>query len=65
MVAYLWEKQIAQENLLSAMQTAFDRLEYEAMTDFDRAAMKKTMSKQMARVEKLFGFDPHSFSRGC
>lgn len=64
-MAYLWEKQTAQENLLSAMQAAFDRLDDEDMTDFDKAALRNTMSKQMARVEKLFGFEPYSFLRGC
>jgi len=48
-----------------AIQAAFDRLDDENMTDFDKAALRNTMSRQMAQVEKLFGFEPHSFRRGC
>lgn len=66
-MAFIWEKQTAQENLLSAMQVAFDRLDEEtaSMKESDKKALRNTMSKQMARVEKLFGFEPYSFSRGC
>lgn len=61
----IYQKQLAQENLLSAMQVAFDRLDGEEMSAAQKADMRKAMSKQMARVEKLFGFEPNAFARGC
>ena len=57
-------KQTAQEELLSAMGVAFHRLE-EAFAMEKRKEIRDEMSKQMARVEKLFGYKPNSFLRGC
>ncbi len=54
-------KQKAQDELMSAMQIAFARAHDEGTSD-DLAA---EMSSQMARVEKLFGYDPGSWRRGC
>jgi hypothetical protein len=61
----IYQKQLAQENLLSAMQTAFDRLDQEEIDGAAKEDLRDAMSKQMARVEKLFGFEPNSFLRGC
>jgi hypothetical protein len=61
----IYEKQLAQENLLSAMQVAFARLEDEGLSAEQTESMQKAMSQQMARVEKLFGFEPGAFARGC
>lgn len=49
-------KQQAQAELLSAMQIAF------AGTGDDD--LRAEMSLQMARVEKLFGYDQYSWVRG-
>ena len=50
-------KEQAQQNLLLGMQVAFEHSVDEKM--------RAEMSKQMARVEKMFGFEPYSFERGC
>ena len=50
-------KENAQNELTCAMQTAFCEL---LLSEADKAEM----SKQMARVEKLFGYNPYSFTRG-
>jgi hypothetical protein len=52
-------KQLAQDNLLFAMQIAFDRI-----AD-DEKELREVMSNQMERVERLFGYKPGSFGRGC
>ena len=53
-------KQNAQDELMSAMQIAFTRATDESASD-DLVAQ---MSRQMARVEKLFGYDAFSWHRG-
>lgn len=64
-------KQKAQEELISAMQIAFVRMseggraDIDSMTDRENKAVWEQMSKQMARVEKLFGYEPYSWPRGC
>lgn len=58
----------AQDELLSALGVAFARLndevEHEITTRADADLLRAEMSKQMARVEKLFGVDPGSSYRG-
>ena len=50
--------------LMCAMQTAFtERLE--SMYPDNWEEIQAEMSKQFARVEKLFGFVPYSWERGC
>ena len=51
-------KEKAQEALLLSMQMAFCN---EELTQEEL----KLMSKQMARVEKLFGYVTYSWVRGC
>lgn len=51
-------KQEAQDQLLHGMQVAFARNE-------DDEELREIMSKQMERVEKMFGYEPGSFTRGC
>ncbi len=55
------QKQQAQNNLMSAMQIAFAR----AYDEKDSADSIAEMSRQMERVEKLFGYEPGSWARGC
>lgn len=50
-------KHDAQDILMAAMQAAFDNVPEED-------ALYSVMSAQMARVEKLFGYDEYSFTRG-
>lgn len=52
-------KQKARFQLLAAIQTAF--------SDYNNHSeeMKEEMSKQMERVEKMFGYVPGSWQRGC
>lgn len=55
----------AQEELLYAMGVAFERVNDDiSKTEKDREAIKVEMSKQMARVEQLFGIEPFSTVRG-
>ena len=54
-------KQQAQDNLMSAMQIAF----LQAHDDHASSDLISEMSSQMERVEKLFGYDPGSWQRGC
>lgn len=64
-------KEKAQEILLQSMQIAFVRMSDAAsedisnMTDREKDLVWKQMDKQMARIEKMFGCEPHSFQRGC
>lgn len=64
-------KHKAQEELLHAMQIAFVRLmdgdseDISNLTDREKDLLWDQMNKQMGRVEKLFGFVPGSFQRGC
>lgn len=50
-------KQKAQDELMLALQTAFYN---EDLTDEER----EEMSKQMERIEKMFGYTPGSWLRG-
>ena len=58
----------AQGDLLDGMQCAFARLDddvQQGITSAQKAAaLRDEMSKQMARVERLFGYIPYSFARG-
>lgn len=60
----------AQDILMRALGTAFysieDRMSREAneVDEADVDAMAKEMSKQMERVERLFGYEPKSWPRG-
>ena len=55
----------AQTELLSAMSLAFDRLANSGEFNYSEYnEMHKAMSDQMARVEKMFDYEPYSFVRG-
>jgi hypothetical protein len=56
-------KMVAQENLLSAIQIAFERIA--DVPEPRREELRVAMDKQMRRVEKLFGYVPGSWQRGC
>lgn len=64
-------KHKAQELLLHAMQIAFVRVidgndgDIDKMTEREKDLLWEQMDKQMARVEKAFGYEPRSFQRGC
>ena len=51
-------KQTAQDNLMSSMQAAF-------CADELTNAARDEMDKQMKRVERLFGYESGSWSRGA
>ena len=58
-------KQKAQDELLSAMGLAFQRVADDpSYSDAERDNMLSVMSDQMARVERLFGVEQYSFARG-
>ena len=54
-------KHQAQAELMSAMQIAFERTPKNPA----EADVTAEMSRQMERVEKLFGYEPGSWVRGC
>lgn len=57
-------KHQAQNRLMSAMQAAFDHLSDEELTDELRKAINGEMDRQMRRVERFFGYDENSWTRG-
>lgn len=59
------KKMSARERLLQGMQTAFDILSDDNLNKRDEADLRSLMDVEMRRVEKLFGFVPGSFVRGC
>lgn len=61
----VYEKQLAQEMLMSAMQCAFSQLEGDDVPEERKVTLGIAMSKQMERVEKVFGYKPGSWSRGA
>ncbi len=58
-------KEKAQGELLHGMQVAFSLIDEYGVPENEVKALQTEMSRQMARVEKLFGFVPFSFTRGC
>ena len=60
-------KHRAQDELLSAMGVAFMRIHEDStdMSDEERQLVLEKMDQQMLRVEKLFGYVPGSWTRGC
>lgn len=54
-------KQTAQNELVSAMQVAFNSV---TDSEEDSPALVEEMNKQFERVEKLFGYVPGSWNRG-
>ena len=60
-------KQEVQTRILIAAQAAFDKLadDYEGGHQTEYEEFRLIMSEQFARIEKMFGFDPYSFTRGC
>jgi len=60
-------KEEAQRQLLSAMQNAFTVIheEYNGYTPEQTKTIQDEMSKQMARVEKIFGYEEYSWDRSC
>lgn len=58
-------KEEAQSRLMSAMQVAFDALEDSSLLPRDKDNLREAMSGQMARVERIFGYAPGSWSRGA
>lgn len=64
-------KQMAQDELMAAMQTAFNMILdtssgscKEDTTIEEREMVMAEASKQMERIEKLFGYTPSSWNRG-
>ena len=64
-------KDKAQRHLMSAMQIAFTQVAENSMgvygeySDQEGEIILAEMDEQMKRVEKLFGFKPGSWTRGC
>ena len=58
-------KQKAQDELMSAMQTAFVAYLERTWRQETSEDLVAEMSRQMARVEKLFGYELGSWQRGC
>ena len=56
-------KQDAQDRLMDALQVAFYTLSDADGVD-QSDAIAEEMNKQMARIEKLFGYTPNSWGRG-
>ena len=58
----------ARDLLLQAVLVAFDRAEdswdRQDTPEAERAAMRDAMSKELARIESLFGYVPYSWTRG-
>ena len=50
-------KERAQDELMCALQTAFN--------EHTLNELRGEMDHQMTRIEKLFGYDPGSWIRGC
>ena len=58
-------KQRAQEEILSMIGKAWASVENDPdMTEREREQVLDQMSKQYARIEKLFGYEPFSWMRG-
>lgn len=55
-------KEMVQGQLLRAMQRAFDEIADTAHEQ--KGEITNEASAQFARVEKLFGYEPYSFTRG-
>lgn len=53
-------KQAAQDKLLFGLRASFETLS----PDEDTPEMREAMSQQMARVERIFGYEPFSNGRG-
>ena len=59
-------KHEAQRQLMLGMQIAFSAVHEELKHDGQfRSEMLIEMSKQMERIEKLFGYEVGSWNRGC
>ena len=50
--------------MLSAFNRAEDNWDRQDTPEAERAVMRDVMSKELARVESLFGFEPYSWTRG-
>ena len=60
-------KQNAQDELMHSIQSGFTRISESVPYSYcqsDAEAINTEMSRQMARAEKLFGFEPFSWHRG-
>jgi len=56
----------AQDEILSMIQCSFTSFsERSVLDDCDKKMVLEEMSKQMARVEKLFGYSGHEWMRSC
>ncbi len=53
----------AQDRLMDALGVAFSRLYDEEPEHMEE--IKEAMDAQMKRIERLFGYDPGSWARGC
>lgn len=62
-------KRKAQDELMGSMQVAFNWHESghtsDRMTEREKTLVWEQMDKQMARIEKLFGYTVGSWTRGC
>lgn len=58
-------KQEAQDRLMNAVQIAFYKIAEDGEHDENEAkTIADEMSKQMERIEKMFGYEPKSWNRG-
>jgi hypothetical protein len=64
-------KSKAQEHIMQAVQCSFDMMvstyggTFGVYTQEEVEAINAEMDKQMARIEKIFGYTPGSWQRGC
>lgn len=57
-------KEVAQDNLMQVLGIAFQYLEDSNMAEDEKTNMREAMGQQMARIEKLFGYEKNSWPRG-
>ena len=50
--------------MISAFNRAEDSWDRQDTPEAERAVMRDVMSKELARVESLFGYEPYSWARG-
>lgn len=57
-------KEVAQDNLMQVLGIAFQYLEDGQMAEDMKKDVREAMDQQMARIEKLFGYEKNSWPRG-
>lgn len=62
-------KEKAQEEIMYTIQMVFNRItennDMNEYTEEEMEKIKEAASKQMARIEKMFGYEENSWMRGC